>query len=122
MERSKKLNLTIGGMKCASCAAGIEKGLSALQGVKIAQVNYAMGTAAVNFEPDKVDERSILESITNLGYSPHIAKNNDDTFAGEMAAARRNFILALIFAFPVIILSMLTMFLRPHLITIGLKA
>ncbi|MCX6829676.1 MAG: heavy metal-associated domain-containing protein, partial [candidate division Zixibacteria bacterium] len=77
MERTKKLNLTIGGMKCASCAAGIEKGLSALQGVKIAQVNYAMGTAAVNFEPYKVDEKSILKSIMNLGYSPHLAENGE---------------------------------------------
>ncbi|MCX6830445.1 MAG: heavy metal translocating P-type ATPase, partial [candidate division Zixibacteria bacterium] len=86
------------------------------QGVKIAQVNYALGTAAVNFEPDKVDEKSILESITNLGYSPHLAENGEDVFAGELSSARRNFMSALIFALPVIILSMIAMFLKPHLI------
>jgi len=37
----EKLDLTIGGMSCAACAARIEKGLKALPGVADATVNLA---------------------------------------------------------------------------------
>jgi P-type Cu+ transporter len=46
----RAVELTIGGMTCASCAARVEKKLSRLDGVT-ATVNFATGTAQVSFPP-----------------------------------------------------------------------
>ena len=45
-----RVELSLGGMTCASCAARIEKRLNKLDGVE-ATVNYALERAAVTFEP-----------------------------------------------------------------------
>ena len=44
----RAVELAIGGMTCASCAARVEKKLNKLNGVS-ATVNFATGTARVNF-------------------------------------------------------------------------
>ena len=44
----RAVELAIGGMTCASCAARVEKKLSKLDGVT-ATVNFATGTARVSF-------------------------------------------------------------------------
>ena len=44
------VELLIGGMTCASCAARIEKRLNKLDGVE-ASVNYALERASVTFAP-----------------------------------------------------------------------
>jgi Cu+-exporting ATPase len=111
-----ELRLKIDGMHCAGCAANIEKGLMALDGIKGAQVNYALGTARIDFEPIRVNEKSIYETITALGYHPQNAATARDRSSEELRTARLNFISALIFAFPAIALSMVTMLLKPHLI------
>ena len=59
MSKEEKLRLKIGGMHCAGCATGIEKGLAEMDGVVQAVVNFALGTAAVDFEPEKTNEESI---------------------------------------------------------------
>lgn len=48
-------SLKIEGMTCASCAIRIEKGLGKVEGVKQANVNYAMEKATVTYDPSKVD-------------------------------------------------------------------
>jgi P-type Cu+ transporter len=47
---SEHLDLVVGGMTCASCAARIERKLNKLDGVS-ASVNYATEKAAVDFDP-----------------------------------------------------------------------
>ena len=51
-----QLELTIGGMTCASCASRIERTLNKLDGVT-ATVNYATERARVSF-PDRVTPTS----------------------------------------------------------------
>jgi len=51
-----QLELTIGGMTCASCASRIERRLNKLDGVT-ATVNYATERARVSF-PDRVTPTS----------------------------------------------------------------
>ena len=48
MTTPRTIELTIGGMTCASCAARVEKKLNKLDGV-VATVNYATEKAAVAF-------------------------------------------------------------------------
>ncbi len=99
-------------MHCAGCAVGIEKGLEHLEGIKLAQINYALGTGRVAFETGRLDEQKIFDKIGELGYRAEMADSATDIFADELSSARRNLIWAVIFAAPAIIISMGLMLLR----------
>ncbi|MBE7439538.1 MAG: copper-translocating P-type ATPase [Spirochaetales bacterium] len=60
--------LEISGMTCANCALRIEKGLSRIPGVEQAQVNFAMETASVDFDPGTAALRQLIEKVEQLGY------------------------------------------------------
>ncbi len=119
MPETKEINLKISGMHCAGCASGIENGLKQLDGIKLVQVNYAMGTGRVDFEPGRVDENSIFHTISDLGYGAEPAEKAGDTFAAELATARRNLFWAVVFAAPVIIISMGLMLTKAEVLSHG---
>jgi Cu+-exporting ATPase len=116
MGKTKELGLRIGGMHCAGCAAGIEKGLSSLEGVNDARVNFATGTAAIDYEPDLVAEKSITDKIIELGYSPSRWDSSQIEDGNELAARRKDFLVALAFSIPLVVFSMGGMFLPRLLI------
>jgi len=64
----KKVILPVTGMNCASCAAKIEKGLSSLDGVNEASVNFAAEKATVAYDPGRVSVDGIVKTLTGLGY------------------------------------------------------
>jgi copper chaperone CopZ len=81
-----RLELTIDGMTCASCAARIEKKLNRLPGVH-ASVNFATEKARVSYT-DAVTPNDLVAAVTRVGYSaqvtadrapsPPAAQNSDD--------------------------------------------
>ena len=62
-------------MSCANCALTIEKGLSKMDGVKSAAVNFASEKLTVDFDSSAVSREDILARIKDLGYE---AKSEDD--------------------------------------------
>ena len=66
MER--KENFNIRGMSCAACAARIEKGLNKIEGIKQANVNFAVEKATVEYEDTQIDSSKIIEAVKKLGY------------------------------------------------------
>ena len=64
------LELEIGGMTCASCAARIEKKLNRMDGVT-ATVNYATEKAAVHY-PDTVTPGQLIEQVVAAGYTAQL--------------------------------------------------
>lgn len=68
INENKQVNLQITGMTCAACAIQIEKGLSKVEGVSAANVNFAMEKASVVYDPAKVDVNQLEERIKQLGY------------------------------------------------------
>jgi len=63
-----KKSYTIAGMSCAACAARIEKGLKKLDGVKDANVNFAMEKATLEYDPSLLNDEKINEAVKGLGY------------------------------------------------------
>lgn len=61
------IELTIGGMTCASCAARVEKKLNKLDGVS-ASVNYATEKARVE-APDGLDPQALIAEVEKTGYT-----------------------------------------------------
>ena len=66
-QSDRELELTIGGMTCASCAARIEKKLNKLQGVS-ATVNYATEKAKVSF-PTTLTPADLVGVVEATGYT-----------------------------------------------------
>ncbi|WHM38665.1 heavy metal translocating P-type ATPase [Streptomyces sp. BPTC-684] len=64
---SNLVELTIGGMTCASCAARIEKKLNRMDGVE-ATVNYATEKAKVAFG-DGVEVAGLVATVVKMGYT-----------------------------------------------------
>lgn len=65
---SKKVNLPIKGMTCASCAQTIEKNLNKKKGVTKAAVNFASQTAIVSYDSALVEVEDVEKVIEDTGY------------------------------------------------------
>ena len=63
----RRVELAIGGMTCASCAARVEKKLNKLDGVT-ATVNFATETARVTF-PGTVRPDDLVAAVERAGYT-----------------------------------------------------
>ncbi|WP_405361527.1 heavy metal translocating P-type ATPase [Kitasatospora sp. NBC_00085] len=66
----ERVELSIGGMTCASCAARIEKKLNRMEGVE-ATVNYATEKARVDFGPG-VEVADLIATIEQTGYTAEL--------------------------------------------------
>jgi Cu+-exporting ATPase len=108
-----RIELTIGGMTCASCAARIEKKLNKLDGVT-ASVNYATEKAKVTFT-DEVTVDQLIGTVEKTGYTaalPPPPAAADARAAGaaqpadELGGLRTRLITSLLLTIPVIALAM----------------
>jgi Cu+-exporting ATPase len=106
MSAKSTIDLIIEGMHCAGCATGIEKGLSEVDGVSEASVNFATETASVEFDSSLVSSESILNKVGELGYSAREKIDDRDLYQNDLPETRKRFITALIFSLPVILVSM----------------
>ncbi|WP_128379418.1 heavy metal translocating P-type ATPase [Streptomyces cavernae] len=108
-----EVELAIGGMTCASCAARIEKKLNRMDGVT-ATVNYATEKAKVSFADD-VSVQDLIATVEATGYTAHEpAPPRDESEGGAKAAEaddelrplRQRLITAVALALPVIAMAM----------------
>jgi Cu+-exporting ATPase len=115
VDGQSQIQLDIGGMTCASCAARIEKKLNRMEGVT-ASVNYATEKAKVTFA-DTVTAAQLIATVEATGYtaqlppSKHAAVNSDTQIPGAAAddptrVLRQRLIISAVLAAPVIALSM----------------
>jgi len=65
---TEKLQMSIVGMDCASCALTIEKAVRTLPGVKRANVNASTEKLYVEFRPEEVQTARIVEAVKSAGY------------------------------------------------------
>ena len=111
------VELAIGGMTCASCAARIEKKLNTLDGVS-ATVNFATESARVSF-PAAVSAGDLISVVEQAGYTaavpahrqaeagePGAADAGAAAEAGEPDRLRRRLLVSTALAVPVVVLAM----------------
>jgi len=67
-KNEERIDLPITGMSCASCAATIQKELSALNGVNRASVNLATSRATVYYNPKLIGVNGLISTIRKSGY------------------------------------------------------
>ncbi len=115
MAKQSELNLKIDGMHCASCVSTIERGVGSLDGVQSASVNLATASAAVQFDPGRIEESRIISRVKELGYGARIGQ--PDLMAAsetEVRGARRRLLLAVWASVPLLVLAMAPMFMHHH--------
>src|SRR3954470_10105407 len=105
------VELQIGGMTCASCAARIEKKLNKIDGVT-ATVNFATEKARVEYAED-VTADQLVQTIEEAGYTAELPKPDnadtpgDSTPEDATASLRRRLLISLVLAVPVIAMAMI---------------
>lgn len=108
-----RIELEIGGMTCASCAARIEKRLNRLDGVE-ASVNYATEKATVT-APSQLDPSDLIAEVEKTGYTatlpqppePQGHEHDHDVSDRELEGLRQRLIGSIVLSVPVILLSMI---------------
>ncbi|MYT72187.1 MULTISPECIES: heavy metal translocating P-type ATPase [unclassified Streptomyces] len=108
-----RVELAIGGMTCASCAARIEKKLNRMDGVE-ATVNYATEKAQVSYA-DGVSVADLIAKVEATGYTaqepePPAAEPAEDAGAAaddELRPLRQRLVTAVVLAAPVVAMAMI---------------
>ncbi|MGW2234374.1 heavy metal translocating P-type ATPase [Streptomyces sp. NPDC001759] len=113
---ASEVELQIGGMTCASCAARVEKKLNRMDGVT-ATVNFATEKAKVTY-PAGIQVADLIATVVKTGYTaeeppppqppaeaaPAAGKDAEDP---ELTAYRERFTVSALLALPVVLLSMI---------------
>ncbi|MFE2985374.1 heavy metal translocating P-type ATPase [Streptomyces sp. NPDC059262] len=111
--QAAEVELAIGGMTCASCAARIEKKLNRMDGVE-ATVNYATEKAKVTFA-DGVAVADLIATVEATGYTaqepPRAVEEKaegaePDASADPLAPLRQRLVTAVALAAPVVAMAM----------------
>ncbi|AIG78896.1 Cation-transporting P-type ATPase A [Amycolatopsis japonica] len=99
---SQRVELAIGGMTCASCAARVERKLNKVDGVS-ATVNYATEKAQVDF-PAAVSVEDLVGVVESAGYTAQPPTPDEDE--DQTGSLRTRLVVSAVLAVPVIVLAM----------------
>ncbi|MFJ4335594.1 MULTISPECIES: heavy metal translocating P-type ATPase [unclassified Streptomyces] len=113
-----EVELLIGGMTCASCAARVEKKLNRMDGVT-ATVNYATEKARVSY-PATTRVADLIATVVKTGYTaeepappePSDGSGSQESGSGEgdddpeLSALRQRLLVSVLLAAPVVLLAM----------------
>ena len=78
----RTVELSLGGMTCASCAARIERQLNKMPGVEAA-VNLAAEKAHVRYQASLADPQALIATVVKTGFTANVSTR--DTHADEKA-------------------------------------
>lgn len=118
-------HLVVTGMTCSSCVANIERTMMKQAGVLSCQVNLLARLAVIQHDPTIVGSRALAQMIEQIGYKAELAQDTQgDTIAEqrasmratmdkELAILKSRFIWSLLFAVPVVLISMIFMMALP---------
>jgi cation transport ATPase len=114
--RQMTLEISIGGMSCASCVASLETALGRVPGVADVNVNLATERARIRYAPDVAGEVVLAAAIEESGYkvlgSDEGQSRTDverEARETERLALRRSVGIAALFTIPIFLLDMVPM-------------
>ncbi len=77
------INFTIQGMHCANCALAIEKAFARTDGIADTAINLPLEKGFVSYDPDLIDEQTILDVVKDAGYSASLETNQSQAAHSE---------------------------------------
>jgi Cu+-exporting ATPase len=105
VETPNRIELEIGGMTCTSCAVRVEKKLNKLDGVVLANVNYATELASVAYIPGHVGLPDLVRTVEAAGYTAALPSDADGK-ADLVRPLRTRLLVSLTLTVPLLLLSM----------------
>ena len=111
--KQQELELSIGGMNCASCVSHVERALAKVDGVKSVSVNLTTERAHLNLSKPVATE-TLIQKVQQAGYSAQLIDNQQATDHADSAAKheqertklKQQFLNSLILTLPVFVLEM----------------
>lgn len=103
------------GMSCASCAARVDKTLNRQSGVSKASVNYASGTATVEYDRTQCSPETLRQAVQTAGYDLLIKQDGKTLEKAEQSpdkiykALKFRTIWAVILSLPTLVIGMFFM-------------
>ena len=115
--RAQSIQVQIGGMTCASCAARVERSLNQLPGVQ-AEVNVATDSAWVRADPE-VSLESVIAAIEQAGYTASVPPQDapvtdDEPESPEARSLGRRLTVSAVLTVPVVLLTMIPVLQFPY--------
>ncbi len=111
----KKINMSVGGMHCASCVTTIERALKKVRGIRNANVNLTTERATVEYDPGSINVNQIIDIIKGRGYTAQVtaeqvdAKKEELRKKKELQKMKYLLIVSAIFSVPALLISMVFM-------------
>ena len=105
-----KKDFKVTGMTCAACSSRVERVLNKMEGVTKAEVNLATEDLHVDYDDSKLNTQDIIGKIEKAGYGAYEVKEEtkiDETDKEEaINSLKKRFVLSLVFAVPLLYISM----------------
>ena len=105
VETPNRIELEIGGMTCASCAARVEKKLNKLDGVVLANVNYATELASVAYDSSHLRLPDLVHTVEAAGYTAALSSDTGAK-ADLVRPLRTRLVVSVALTFPLLLLAM----------------
>ena len=111
-QTARSIILPVDGMTCAACSRAVEQAIGRLDGVEQASVSIATNRAAVSFNPAKVRIADIKLAIAKRAIPPCRWRQNEmwrrkrNALPNGRTASAAAFILAIVFAAPLLYIAM----------------
>jgi Cu+-exporting ATPase len=105
VEAPSRIELEVGGMSCASCAARVQKELNKLDGVS-ASVNYATELASVAYDSGEVCPPDLVRAVERAGYTAALPAA-DGRKADASRLLRARLLVSSVLTVPLLLLAML---------------
>lgn len=110
---TEKADLDVYGMTCAACSSRIEKVLNRQEGVNQATVNLTTEQATVEYNPEMLDEKTIIQKIKDIGYdaqSQHKVENRKTHKQEALKKMKVKLIISAILSLPLIMTMFVHLF------------
>ncbi|MBI3887523.1 cadmium-translocating P-type ATPase [Candidatus Microgenomates bacterium] len=109
MNKTEKINLSLYGMHCSSCASLIEKSLKKVPGVSEAHVNFAAEKAIVTYDINQTKQTDLITAVEKAGYKATTTedKNRQEE---EISTQFTKFIISLGLSLPMMYFMLLDFF------------
>lgn len=113
--QNKRINLSLSGMHCASCAGIIEKSLKKVPGVVSANVNFAAEKALVVFDESLANTKALTDAVSGAGYKAEEVDAKDTEFDARKRQAEikgyfKKFTISMILSLPMFYFMLLDFF------------
>jgi Cu+-exporting ATPase len=111
----QRVQLSLSGMHCTSCAGLIEKALKKVPGVKESSVNFAAEKASITYDEKQADENILIQAVKKTGYGATVLDLKDTQFEAKKRKLEINnqwkkFIVSFVLSFPLMYFMFLDFF------------